>query len=121
MSYSLNYDKIIDCIILTFEDTVTMDLIREAAPQTARMCVEKNCWRILNDMSAVTIEVSLIDVFASPQVMEESNLKGAKRALVVPSTFAYSHFLEAVTRARGHNFMIFNDIEEAKQWLQSEE
>lgn len=118
MSYSLRHNPDIDCIVLTFEDMITIDSIREVAPQVARMCEETGCQRILNDISAVTIDVSFIEIFGSPEIMDKSNVsRSTKRALVVPSTFTDARFLETVTRNRGHNLMVFEDIEEVKQWL----
>jgi len=121
MPYSLRYDQDIDCVILTFEDTVTMDTIHEAAPHAARMCAETGCQRILNDMSTANIDVSFTEIFGSPKIMDKSKLlRDTKRALVVPPAFTYDHFLETVTRNRGHNLMVFKDIEKARQWLLSE-
>ena len=121
MPHSLRYDPDIDCIILTFEGTVTINTIKEVAPQVARKCEETGCMRVLNDMSAAVIDVSFMDVFNSPEVMDKSNVSRiTKRALVVPTSFAEAHFLETVTRNRGHNLMVFHDIDEARQWLFSD-
>lgn len=121
MPHSLRYDPDIDCIILTFDGTVTINMIKEVAPQVAKKSQETGCLRILNDMSAAEIDVSFMDVFKSPEVMDKSNvLRITKRALVAPTSFTEAHFLETVTRNRGHNLMVFHDIDEARQWLLSD-
>jgi len=118
MSFNLLHDPVTDCIVLTFNETVTMEKIREAAPQVAKLCEEKECFRILNDMSSARIEISMVDAFQSPAIMDKSGItRITKRALVVPPDFDKSEFLETVTRNRGHDLMVFNDIEKAKQWL----
>ncbi len=121
MSYSLRYDQDVDCVVLTFEDELTIAIIKEVAPQVARMCEETGCQRILNDMSSATIALSIAEIFSSPEIMDESRVsRRSKRALVVSPDFTDSHFLETVTRNRGHNLMVFTNIEEAKQWLLAE-
>ena len=122
MSHKLYYDSDIDCVILRVQGEVTMDFIREVAPQVGSMCAEKGCNRLLNDMSEATINVSFTDLFGSPKAMDESRVsRTIKRALVVPPAFEESRFLENVTRNRGHNLMVFKDIEEATKWLLAEQ
>jgi len=118
MSDELRYDSDTDCVILHVEGTVTMELVRKLAPQVARMCAETGCKRILNDMRATSINVSVTELFDSPNAMDEAQISRViKRALVVPPSFKESTFLEDVTNNRGHNLKVFKDIEEAKQWL----
>lgn len=120
MSFNILHDPTTNCVILTFHETVTMEKIREAAPLVAQFCEEKKCFRILNDMSSARIQISIVDVFQSPAIMDNSGItRITKRALVVPPDFDKSEFLETVTRNRGHDLMVFNDIEKAKQWLLS--
>jgi hypothetical protein len=121
MAYELSYDSDIDCVILRVKSEVTLELVRELAPLVANMFEETNCRRLLNDMSATTIDMSVTKLFNSPQIMDESGImRDTKRALVVPPSFDESDFLENVTRNRGHNLMVFKDVEEAKKWLLSE-
>ncbi len=121
MSHELHYDSDADCVILRVEGAVTLDRIREIAPQVARMCAETGCNRLLNDMRTATINVSAADLYDSPTVMDESTVsRTIKRALVVPASFDESSVLEKISRHRNHNLMAFGDIEEAKQWLAAE-
>ena len=121
MSYSLRHDQDDNCIVLTFDGTVDVDIIKEAAPEVARMSEETGCHLLLNDMSKATIDMSMMDVFSSPRVMDESNIsRTMKRALIVPPDFSDAHFLETVTRNRGHDLMVFQDIEKAREWLLAE-
>ncbi len=122
MSHKLSYDAETDCVILRVQGEVTIETIRELAPRVASLLEKTNCPRFLNDMSAATIDISVAELFGSPRIMDESGLKrDTKRALVVPPSFAESAFLENVTCNRGHNLMIFQDIEEAREWLLSEQ
>jgi hypothetical protein len=94
-----------------------METIREAAPQVAQLCEQKKCFRILNDMRAAKIEISMVEAFQSPAIMDKSgSTRTMRRALVVASDFNKAEFIETVTRNRGHDLMVFNDIEKARQW-----
>jgi len=122
MSHRLTYDPDSDCLVLRIRGKVTIELIRELAPQVGRMFEETGCRRLLNDMSAATIDISVTDLFTSPKIMDDSGVgRNTRRALVVSREFEESGFLENVTRNRGHNFRAFVNIKEAKQWLLSGE
>ena len=118
MSHEIRYEPDIDCVVLRVEGVVTIERIREMAVEVACICKEKECHRLLNDMSVAVVDVSIAGLFNSPTVMDESNVsRSIKRALVIPSDFNDAEFLENVSRNRGHNLMVFKDVEEAKTWL----
>jgi hypothetical protein len=122
MSHELLYDSDDDCVILRVKGRVTIALIRELAPQVAALFDKNKCRRLLNDMSAANIDISVADMYGSPEVMDESGvMRGTRRALVVPPDFNDERFLENVSRNRGHNLMIFKSVDEAKVWLLEEQ
>lgn len=118
MPYSLNYDRDCDCVVVVFENRVDIKLIKEAAPLVARLCEETGCRRILNDMSSAVVDVSIAQIPESPRIMDEARIaRVTKRALVLPRGFSEAHFLETVTRNRGHNLRVFFDVKKARAWL----
>lgn len=118
MNYSLYFDPETPCIVLACEGTVNLQAIRELAPQVARTCTETGCPRILIDMNAATLELSVMQVFESPAIMDDAHIpRTTKRAGVMPAGFADAQFLETITRNRGHNFKLFSSVAEAKAWL----
>jgi hypothetical protein len=118
MSYSLDYNQDIDCILLVFKDTVNINVIQKVAPQVACMCEETGCRHVLNDMSRAIINITALEVFHSPDIISKSGIsRTTRRALVVPSNFSHSDFLETVTRNGGHNLKVFFNVVEAKAWL----
>lgn len=120
MTHKLVYDAQSGCIELTVTGLFNMERLKQLAPQVARLSEESGCKRILNDMSGATIEVSLSDVYSSPQEMDNSGISRAtRRALVIPPHFDEAEFLETVTRNRGHNLKVFSDRHSALEWLQS--
>ena len=119
--YELYYDSAIECVILHVNGTVNLDRIRIIAPEVARLCEEKGCRRLLNDMSKANIHISVLDAYNSPRIMAESGISQViKRALVLPPSFKESEFLITVTHNRGHDIMAFTDIQKAKEWLLSD-
>ena len=121
MKPSLHVDPDIPCIVLACEGTVTIQSVRELAPQVAHKIAETGCSRILIDMSAATLELSVMQVFESPAIMDESKIpRTTKRAAVMPAEFSDANFLETVTRNRGHNLRLFPNAAEAKAWLRQD-
>ena len=88
--------------------------------KTAR---EANCYRILTDMRAAELKLSLVDIYALPGLVLKAavridlNAYAAKRALVTSANQEEWQFYETVSRNRSHNVRLFHDIEEAKKWL----
>lgn len=124
MSHKLFYDAESHCVVLQIEGLVNLERIRRIAPEAASFCYELECYRLLNDMSQAVIDISVAGLFSSPKIMDELQVsRQIKRALVVPSEFSGEKaiFLENVTRNRGHNLMVFEDVNLAKQWLLAED
>ena len=120
MTHKLVYNPDSGCIELTVEGLFNMERLKRLAPEVARLSEESGCQCILNDMSGATIEVSLTDVYSSPQQMDNSGIsRSTRRALVIPPNFDQASFLETVTRNRGHNLKVFTDRQRALEWLQS--
>ena len=120
MAHTISYDSGMGCVILCIRGKITIEQIQGLAPQVAHMLQETNCRRLLNDMSAAVIEVSPVNLYRSPQIMDESGImRDTRRALVLPADFRDARFLEDVPRNRGHNLMVFTDVEKAKEWLLS--
>lgn len=120
MMHTLQYNPDTDCIELTIQGVFNMERLKAIAPEVAGLSEKSACQRILNDMSNATIDVSLADIYSSPQQMDNSGIsRSTRRALVVPADFEQASFLETVTRNRGHNLKLFNDRGSALEWLQA--
>ena len=119
--YGLSYDPASECVHVVFTGTVDLRVIQQAAPQVARLCEEKGCRRILNDMSRACMAISVADAFESPGIMEKAHIsRSIRRALVVPPDFRESEFLETLSQNRGHILKVFSTVEEAWGWLRQE-
>ena len=121
MTHILTYNADTDCIELTVKGCFTMERLKKIAPEVAKLSEESGSLKILNDMSGASIDISLAEVYSSPQEMDNSGIQRAtRRALVVPPDFNQADFLENVTRNRGHNLRVFHDRQSALAWLQEQ-
>ena len=119
MPFFVKYHEGLQAVVLELTGRISIQSIREVALEVVRVCRETGCQRILNNASgADTRDLSFIDVYSSPEVLEECGiLKTTKRAVVVPAIFNEARFLENVTRNRGHYIRVFWDLDTATAWL----
>lgn len=119
MPFSVTYDEGLKAVVVVLTGRISLQSIKKAALEVARVCRETGCQHILNDASeADLLDLSFIDVYSSPEVLEECGIsRTTKRAVVVPAGFNEARFLEDVTRNRGHYLRVFQDLEAAKAWL----
>ena len=119
--HTLSYDRQLDCVHVTFTGIVDLRVIQEVAPQVARLCAETGCHRILNDMSRAHIDISLLETFQSPAIMDQALIsRSIRRALIPPPDFPESQFLETISQNRGHNLKVFSSVADATAWLTKE-
>lgn len=125
MPHIIRYDADKSLITTQFEGVVNFDELREVALQVMRLAQEKESFRILSDFRAITaFDTSTLELLELPDVvtgiLETIGMKAInlRRAIVKYSTAADDfRFLETVMLNRGHNFRIFQDIDEALAWL----
>lgn len=91
--------------------------------EMAQLAMEKNCFLFITDYREATLNLSTIALHRVPQkVEEEARLMGIhpskfKRAIVVSSHLKDFRFFETVTLNSGQNIKMFQDMNEALQWL----
>lgn len=118
MSFDLYHDPETDCIYLTIEGPADIDLMKTILGEVGRLHRETGCHRILNDMTAARIDISLVEIFDIPQMIDDAGLGlEVRRALVFAPDFAEAKFAESVSRNRGHNIRVFHDRQPALDWL----
>lgn len=116
--YKINYDPVDNFVILIINGIITLDSIRQIAPEVAKFCSNYDCQLLLNDMRFAKLDVSVLDAYNSPRVMENSGITNKlKRAVVLPESFKESKFLEDRSRNRGHHIKVFTNHVDAKNWL----
>ena len=120
-NYTLRYDQKLGLVHVAFTKIVDLRVIQEVAPQVARLCAENGCHRILNDMSCARIDITVMEAFESPGIMDKSHIsRSIRRALILPPDFTESRFLETISQNRGHNLKVFPSVADAQAWLLAE-
>jgi hypothetical protein len=118
MTSILRYDSDADCIFLRIEGLVTIDRIRELTSQVAQLCEKSECWRVLNDLSDASIDLSISKYLSSSKFVDKlTGFRSVKKALVAPDAFLKCGFLGGASADHCTCFEIFRDVESAMQWL----
>lgn len=118
MSFNMKYNKNEDFIQLTVTGCFGLNELKNYAAKVAEFCTEKDCWKILNDMSMADIEFDFMDICNNPRYIDEAGIPAStQRALVVPEDFLHGNILEESTRNACHNLRVFKTLKKAKAWL----
>ncbi len=99
------------------------DLLNQMAPQLAAMVHDTHCERVLIDFSAAPISMNTLGILRVPDRLKEIfdahgvNIHRVKRAIVSPGMDRDYEFLQVVNQNRGHQFKVFLNEADARQWL----
>ena len=118
MPYSIKYTNETNCIYVSIEGTFDLSLFDSMAAEVAQYVNEFGCRRILNDMRQATPIGSTFDIYSMPKhALEAGVTRNVRRALLVRGSFSQFRFLETVFVNQGNMVQLFNNIDDAKQWL----
>lgn len=118
MSYTINYDKATDCILLVVTGELEISLIQKIAFDVSVTIKKHECSRVLNDLRNAKLTRDTLDIYQMPdKAMEAGVSHGCKRALVVGDRSSEFRFLETMFVNRGHNVKMFTGIDDARDWL----
>ena len=118
MKYTVSYDKEKDSIMVVVEGELAMTLLQDMAAEVAQIIKQHNCSRVLNDLRNAKSTKRTIDIYNMPETVKRIGVTQiCKRALVVGNKGSDFHFLETVFINQGHQVRMFEDMEDAKEWL----
>jgi len=118
MAYRINYDSNIDCIVARMDGKIDLDVVKQFVCELVRVSEEHGCTRILNDARGVSLNLSTIDILGIPKFVSEAGLKSCcRRAVIVSGYLKDASLFETVSRNYDQDVMVFQDVEQAKQWL----
>ncbi|OQY42001.1 MAG: hypothetical protein B6242_16655 [Anaerolineaceae bacterium 4572_78] len=121
MSYTVTHNKNTNCILVSIEGELNLPLFVEMAKEVAHYFKEYGCRHVLNDLRHARLVESITDIYTMPKHASKIGITSSvKRALVVSGSFEEFHFLETVFVNQGNMVKMFNNINDAQQWLQSE-
>jgi len=121
MHCTVTYDQELDCIMASCEGPLNLETMKKYARKIAEKAGENGCKRLLNDLRKVTLEVDTMEIFKSPDTIQEQGIdRSWKRAIVVDEKLEGDfHFFETVAVNRGHLMKIFTDRNLAISWLKN--
>jgi len=117
MPFTIKYDKEIDCIFIKVDGQFDLSLLKMLASDVAKVVEKHGCRRIFNDLRSATL-VDIFDTYHMPNTARTIGIENrCKRALIVKDIPSEFDFLETVFVNRGHQVVMFTDVDAAKQWL----
>lgn len=118
MSFSIKYDKDTDCILVTVNGNFDLSVLPLLAAKVKQRIDHENCIHILTDFREAELTDSPTHTFNMPDLALNSGIyRNIKRALVVKKIGQNFHFLETVFVNRGNVVKLFDNMNEAKKWL----
>ncbi len=123
MPYSVSFDEASKLITFTLRGKVDASTLRESVPELLRIAKERGSYLILTDAREMKLDLLTVDIYDLPKFLsdlftsEGLPITKFKRAFVVSKRIGDVTFHETVSRNRGHNVKVFEDMQDAKRWL----
>ncbi|MEA3266323.1 MAG: hypothetical protein U9P42_05200 [Candidatus Fermentibacteria bacterium] len=120
MSFAVKYDKENDCILVTVNGNFSLSILPLLAAEVKQFIDREDCIHILTDFRDAHLTDSPTNTFKMPDSALNSGIpRNIKRALVVKEMEQNFDFLETVFLNRGNIVKLFKDMNEAREWLNS--
>jgi hypothetical protein len=121
MTWNVKYIQDLNLVECTAVGFLTADEISEATARTIALAIEKGTNLILVDDSKVEKTVDTFDIYKMPQLFDELNLDLSTKIAVILPVFSKPkedvQFYETVCRNSGWNLAVFQQRQEAINWL----
>ena len=120
MPHQLSYDADTGILTARVSGIVDKSLVQSVASEMHAKTEKHKCTRFLNDYRHAYVDLSTLDVFGLPKLIESMGTDPRSRhAIVVKGMTPMIRFFETVTRNRGENVRVFTDMDQARAWLLS--
>ncbi len=120
MAFEVHYSSESDCLIGTFEGNLNRNSMRPYLAEVVKMANRHVCHRFLNDLRKAIVEFTVTDFYEiSMRSVSGEFDRSWKRAIVVVEATSDLAFFETVASNRGLILKVFEDMDEALEWLVS--
>lgn len=120
MSFAVKYDKNTDCILVTVNGNFDLSILPLLATEVKQLIHDSSCIHILTDFRHAELTDSPTNTYKMPDSALNSGIcRSIKRALVVKKIEQNFRFLETVFVNRGNVVKLFDNMDEAGEWLNS--
>ncbi len=123
MAYSIKHNLEEDLIQVNIEGKMKFPDLCDAAFDIIRTARQASCHNILTDLRQAELDVSKMEMHSLPVKIAEIIYKlnstpyHFRRVFIGAADQKILKFYETVSRNNGHNIMLFDDLEKAKDWL----
>ena len=121
--HEVTYDENLKIIRIRYCGQLTVADLQRGSQEAAQRIIDCQCQRVLVDSREVDFKLSTLEILDLPEtfstVLAELGLelRKIKRALVVVSLGNDYRFLETVAVNRGYWVKLFDNLDEAEEWL----
>ena len=122
MQYDVRYDPSASCLIGVFKGELNKSTMKTYLKKISSIAEAHPCKRFLNDLRDAEINLTVIDLFETPQMITtEAFNRNWWRAVLLPKGFDEMNreFFENVNLNRGIKLRTFTNYDEAISWLSS--
>ncbi|HEY7840672.1 MAG TPA: hypothetical protein VIC61_03815 [Gammaproteobacteria bacterium] len=118
MPYEVGVDSANACIVVAHKGRISLAESRAAQAEALAVVVERNLPRVLIDVTGVTNDLSIIEMFIVSSEIDRPELPRPRGALLVRADQQpRGKFLETIADNRGLEIRSFTDRAEALAWL----
>jgi len=120
MKQRVAFDEELNCVVARFEGDLTLAAAKEYAREVSSVAKQHPCRRLLNDLRAAHIALSIFDLYSLPGfVVPEGFDRRWRRAILLGPTADLDKvdFFQLVASNQGLTVRAFTDIDKAIEWL----
>ena len=118
MDFEITYDPEMKCVVGKLNGIMDTQTVRIYVKEISAVAKKHNCKKFINDLREAEIKLSITDLYNAPkEVTTDEFDRTWKRAIVVKERTDSISFFETTSRNQGFQVKIFDNIEEALEWL----
>jgi len=118
MKITVEYNQVHNCLVGKFIGTIEPKHVGEYAEEVLKLVRIHDCKRFLNDMREAEIKMSIADLYyVSAEAAVEEFDRSWRRAVLVKEKTEELEFYEITGKNKGLDLKIFDDFDEALEWL----
>jgi len=123
MTHTVTFNPALGVIETAAQGNLALQEVKEIISEISQVAIEQDCFLCLSDYREATIEMSTLQIYDIPRILSDIVTSFGfrpskfKRAIIAEKSLIDYQFFESVTLNQGQRIRLFQDIEEAKQWL----
>jgi hypothetical protein len=128
MPYTIFYNQEAHRVETKVTGTVTFDEFKVGVYELEKICSENDCFLCLTDYREARLGLSTFEIYSLPKKIADilsevggSSVHKFRRAVVVSKNDPDFSFYETVCINSGQYIKLFENIEDAKQWLSEQQ